>query len=112
MKLNIKVLSKKGEARMFTMFICTHDSRRKVMALQIANAVVIEKINELAKITGLTKTAAVEKAVDELLRISGSKTEINQHKKMFALLAQFDRLDHNGSNAPTDITWDENGLPT
>jgi hypothetical protein len=51
------------------------------MALQIANAIVVEKTNELAKITGLTKTAVAEKAVDELLRISGSNSEANQHKK-------------------------------
>jgi antitoxin VapB len=50
------------------------------MALQIANAIVVEKTNELAKITGLTKTAAAEKAVDELLRISGPKIKVNQHK--------------------------------
>lgn len=82
------------------------------MALQIANAAVVEKINELAKITGLTKTAAVEKAVDELLRNSGLNVQANQHKKMLALLAQFDRIEKKRFLENTDIAWDENGLPT
>jgi antitoxin VapB len=84
----------------------------KSMALQIANAAVVEKINELAKMTGLTKTAAVEKAVDELLRNSGLNVQANQHQKMLALLAQFDRVEKKRLLENTDITWDENGLPT
>ncbi len=37
------------------------------MALQIANPTVVAKIERLARITGLTKTGAVERAVDALL---------------------------------------------
>jgi antitoxin VapB len=39
------------------------------MALQIANPAVVDKIHELARVTGMTKTAAVEKAVDEMLKV-------------------------------------------
>jgi antitoxin VapB len=37
------------------------------MALQIANPLVVAKIEALARATGLSETAAVEKAVDRLL---------------------------------------------
>ena len=36
------------------------------MALQIANPIVVGKVERLAKATGLSKTAVVEKAVDRL----------------------------------------------
>jgi antitoxin VapB len=38
------------------------------MPLQIANPKVVDKVERLAKATGLSKTAAVERAVDHLLR--------------------------------------------
>jgi antitoxin VapB len=82
------------------------------MAIQIVNPVVLEKISELAKVTGLTKTSVVEKAIDDLLRNQGIDVQTNQSKKMLVLLAQFDRADKNGSYEKTVITWDENGLPT
>ena len=37
------------------------------MALQIANPIVVKKVERLAKAVGLSKTAAVERAVDRLL---------------------------------------------
>jgi antitoxin VapB len=37
------------------------------MPIQIANPVVVAKIERLAATTGLTKTAAVERAVDAML---------------------------------------------
>jgi antitoxin VapB len=36
------------------------------MSLQIANAAVVAKVERLARTLGLTKTAAVERAVDRL----------------------------------------------
>lgn len=79
------------------------------MALQIANPIVVAKVAELAALTGLSKTAAVEKAVDEMLRTSASAEQ--RRAQIYALLAQFDRI------APqprpgSDIVWDEHGLPT
>lgn len=44
------------------------------MALQIANPAVVEKVNRLAALTGLSKTAAVEVAVDALLAESALTT--------------------------------------
>ena len=37
------------------------------MALQIANPVVVGKVERLAKATGLSKTAVVERALDHLI---------------------------------------------
>jgi antitoxin VapB len=37
------------------------------MALQIANPSVVSKVERLAKATGLSKTAVVERAVDRLI---------------------------------------------
>ncbi len=81
------------------------------MAIQIINPVVLEKISELAKVTGLTKTAVVEKAIEDLVRNHRIDVQTTQRKKMLALLAQFDRVDKNRSLENTDIAWDENGLP-
>jgi antitoxin VapB len=38
------------------------------VALQIANPTVVAKVERLAKITGLSETALVERAVDQLER--------------------------------------------
>ena len=46
------------------------------MALQIANPVVVGKVERLAKATGLSKTAVVEKALDRLIgETMGKKAE-------------------------------------
>ena len=37
------------------------------MALQIANPAVVRKVETLARLKGISKTAAVERAVDRLL---------------------------------------------
>lgn len=78
------------------------------MALQIANPTVVEKIERLARATGLTKTAAVEKAVD---RFISETIDLDAAKaRMDALLAQLDRI--HDSQAPFDpLEWDEHGLP-
>ncbi len=78
------------------------------MALQIANPLVVEKIHTLARIMGMTKTAAVEKAVDDLLKANGNTDQ--RKAQMYALLHQFDRLTK-APNPAMDIEWGENGLP-
>ena len=81
------------------------------MALQIANPTVVAKVAELAALTGLSKTAAVEKAVDEMLRTSVSVSADERKAKIYALLAQFDRIPPE-PHPESDIVWDEHGLPT
>lgn len=78
------------------------------MAVQIANPVVVEKIERLARATGLSKTAAVEKAVDRF--ISETIDSDAARARMDALLAQMDRIPD--SPAPFDpFDWDDHGLP-
>ncbi len=80
------------------------------MALQIANPVVVAKVDRLAKATGLSKTAAVEKAVDLLLQAQLGDRTSGTEQRMDAILAQIDRIP--ALPAPYDpFEWDENGLP-
>lgn len=78
------------------------------MPLQIANPAVVEKVERLARATGLNKTTAVERAVESLLR----ETEgVAQPAARFAaLLEQFDRLP-DLADAHDPLAWDERGLP-
>lgn len=78
------------------------------MALQIANPVVVDKVERLAKATGLSKTAVVERAVDRLL--GETMVETGGDKRVAALLAQLDRIP-NRSDAFDPLEWDEQGLP-
>lgn len=78
------------------------------MALQIANPAVVAQVEQLARITGLTKTAAVERAVDSLLgQTVASRTGSD---RMAALLAQLDRIPER-ADAFDAQAWDETGLP-
>jgi len=80
------------------------------MALQIANPVVVGKIEALARATGLSKTAAVEKAVDRLLAEQRPDQAPDVWKRFDALLAQMDQI----PDLPTafdPLEWDEHGLP-
>jgi antitoxin VapB len=78
------------------------------MALQIANPAVVSKVERLAKATGLSKTAVVERAVDRLL--SDMAKNSDQAERIAALLAQLDRIpDRTDGFDP--LAWDENGLP-
>lgn len=78
------------------------------MALQIANPVVVRKVEQLAKATGLSKTAVVERAVDRLIRdTAGSTSPID---RMAALLAQLDRIPDR-PDAFDPLSWDKRGLP-
>ncbi len=77
------------------------------MALQIANPIVVAKVERLAKLTGMTKTAVVERAID---RLAGETQQAGDAGRMAALLAQLDlvpdRLD-----AFDPLSWDADGLP-
>ncbi|HKS89745.1 MAG TPA: type II toxin-antitoxin system VapB family antitoxin [Stellaceae bacterium] len=80
------------------------------MALQIANPVVVGKIEALARATGLSKTAAVEKAVDRLLTEQRVGRIADVWERFDALLAQMDQI----PDLPTafdPLEWDEHGLP-
>lgn len=76
------------------------------MALQIANPVVVEKVERLAKATGLSKTALVERAVDRL----AAELAVDRGDRIDALLAQFDRLPDR-PDAFDPLAWDDAGLP-
>jgi antitoxin VapB len=78
------------------------------MALQIANPSVVSKVERLAKATGLSKTAVVERAVDRLLSEAGAASGKAGH--MTALLAQLDRIPER-TDAYDPLQWDEHGLP-
>lgn len=60
------------------------------MALHIANPIVVAKVEKLAKATGLSKTAAVERAVDRLINETTGTTD--NAECVAALLAQLDRI--------------------
>jgi antitoxin VapB len=78
-----------------------------VMALQIANPVVVAKVERLARATGLTKTAVVERAIDALASQTQSAALPGQ---MSALLAQLDRVP-DLADAHDPLEWDGAGLP-
>jgi antitoxin VapB len=80
------------------------------MALQIANRAVIEKIETLARATGSTKTAAVEKAVDRLLAEQKIDRMADAWQRLDSLLAQMDQIP-DLPNAYDPLEWDEHGLP-
>jgi antitoxin VapB len=80
------------------------------MALQIANPAVVAKIERLAKASGLTKTAAVEKAVDALLEQETPNQVDDIRRRMRAILGQIDRTPD--LPVPFDpLEWDDHGLP-
>ncbi len=80
------------------------------MPVQIANPTVVAKIERLAAELGLTKTAAVEKAVDAMLARRPENPGPDSMARFYAILAQFDRLPRE-SEPGEAIEWDENGLP-
>ncbi len=79
------------------------------MALQIANPTVVGKVERLAKRTGLSKTAVVERAVDRLLGETAAARP-NPSARLTALLAQLDRIPER-ADAFDPLQWDEHGLP-
>lgn len=78
------------------------------MALQIANPTVVAKVERLAKVTGMSKTALVERAVDHLERHAALPTQAHA-QRLRKLVAQMDQLADIGQ--PCVVTYDENGLP-
>ncbi len=78
------------------------------MSLQIANPTVVAKVERLSKATGLTKTAAVERAVDLMLR--DAEGTVAPSKTFAALLAQLDRIPER-ADAFDATEWDALGLP-
>ena len=64
--------------------------RAAIMALNITNPVVVSKVERLARATGLSKTAAVERAFDQLLRETVGAD--NGSAGVMASLAQLDRF--------------------
>lgn len=83
------------------------------MPLQIANPVVVHKVERLARVTGLNKTAAVERAVDQLLRDVDSRPPASAsgaQDRLAALLAQMDRIP-DLPQAGEALGWDDLGLP-
>lgn len=79
------------------------------MALQIANPTVVAKIERLARATGLSKTAAVERAVDRLMAEAASD-EADPMARFRATLAQLDQVPDRPDAADPPL-WDEAGLP-
>ncbi len=80
------------------------------MPIQIANPAVVAKIEQLAAETGLSKTAAVEKAVDAMLSRRPDDVKRHTMDRFNAILAQFDRLPREPAEREA-IEWDEHGLP-
>jgi antitoxin VapB len=80
------------------------------MALQIANPGVVRKIEMLARATGLSKTAAVEKAVDRLLAEQNLGPAAGIWEQFDSILAQIDQVTDLPS-AFDPLEWDEHGLP-
>lgn len=77
------------------------------MALQIANPVVVAKVERLAKALGQTKTAVVERAIDRLALETRGATGSGQ---LHALLEQLDLIPDR-ADAFDPLPWDANGLP-
>ena len=77
------------------------------MALQIANPVVVAKIERLARAAGLTRTAVVERAID---RMASETRGIADNWRMAALLAKLD-LVPDRADAFDPLEWDAQGLP-
>jgi antitoxin VapB len=78
------------------------------MSLQIADQAVIDKVELLAKRTGLSKTAVVERALDHLINESAHAQSTAERMSM--LLAQLDRIPDR-SDAIDPLQWNPHGLP-
>ena len=77
------------------------------MALQIANPVVVAKVERLARALGLTKTAVVERAID---RLANEVPSASATRRMAAILEQIDRVPDR-PDAFDPLEWDSSGLP-
>jgi antitoxin VapB len=77
------------------------------MALQIANPTVVEKVERLAKSSGMTKTALVELAVD---RLAAEARLPRDPSRIASLLKQMDAIPER-LDAEDPLVWDDTGLP-
>jgi antitoxin VapB len=77
------------------------------MALLITNPVVVAKVERLARATGLTMTAVVERAIDALANQTRSADTAG---RMAALLAQLDRIPDR-ADAHDPLRGDGSGFP-
>jgi len=77
------------------------------MALQIANPVVVAKVERLARALGMTKTAIVERAID---RLAADAAGTRDPRRLVALLAQLDQIPDR-TDAFDALDWDALGLP-
>lgn len=89
-------------------WVLKSDPKDLYMALQIDNPVVVDKVERLAKATGLSKTAVVERAVDRLIVETTGTSD--QAERVAALLAQLDRISER-ADAFDPMQWDEHDLP-
>jgi antitoxin VapB len=80
------------------------------MALHIANPAIVRKIEAVARATGLSKTAAVEKAVDRLLAEHALGEAGDLWARFDDVLAQIDRIP-DLPDGFDPLEWDEHGLP-
>jgi antitoxin VapB len=88
-----------------------NNSTYLAMALQIANPIVVAKVDRLARARGMTKTAVVEQAVDMLAAsLPGDAQADASMTRIRALLAQIDRIPDR-ADAADPLRWDERGLP-
>ena len=80
------------------------------MPVRIANPAVVAKIERLAAETGLSRTAAAEKAVDAMLVARPKVSKEDSMARFHAILDQLDRIPDR-PDAFEALEWDEHGLP-
>jgi len=80
------------------------------LPVQIANPTVVAKIERLAEATGMTKTAAVETAIDAMLAARAIGTGPETMARFAAILIQLDQIPDQ-PNPFGAIEWDGAGLP-
>lgn len=78
------------------------------MSLQIADPILVNKVEQIARLAGLSPTAAVERAVDHLLSDLSAKRLGSE--RMAELLDQIDRIPER-TDACNPLSWDDMGLP-
>jgi antitoxin VapB len=77
------------------------------MPLHIANPAAAANVERLARAIGLTKTAVVERAIDQL---ASQAQTAEDSGRMAALLAKLDQLPDR-ANGSDPLEWDSAGLP-
>ncbi len=81
------------------------------VALQLVDPVVVAKVERLARATGLTTAAVVERAIDRPAGEPLGRSDPGRSRaRMDALLAQLDRVPER-RDAFDPLEWGGNGLP-